>query len=105
MPLGETMRNASLHKRVFALIAAFMLFSAICPPPASAAGKLQIMTATTDLASLAQEIGGDRVEGESVAPRYQDPHFVEAQPSFLLQLLHPHLLLLVGPPLENVLPT
>ncbi len=94
------MRNVSLHTRVIALIAAFALLSAICPLPASAAGKLQIMTATTDLAALAQEIGGDRVEVESVARGYQDPHFVEAKPSFLLKLRHADLLIVVGLELE-----
>ena len=94
------MRNVSLHTRVIALIAAFALVSAICPLPASAAGKLQIMTATTDLAALAQEIGGDRVEVESVARGYQDPHFVEAKPSFLLKLRHADLLIVVGLELE-----
>src|SRR6266478_192018 len=100
MLFGETMRNVSLHTRVIALIAAFALLSAICPLPASAAGKLQIMTATTDLAALAREIGGDRVEVESVARGYQDPHFVEAKPSFLLKLRHADLLIVVGLELE-----
>ncbi len=94
------MRNVSLHTRVIALIAAFALLSAICPLSASAAGRLQIMTATTDLAALAQEIGGDRVEVESVARGYQDPHFVEAKPSFLLKLRHADLLIVVGLELE-----
>jgi len=95
------MRDVSSHARVFALIAAFALFSAVCPPPASRAdGKLRIMTATTDLASLAQEIGGDRVDVESIARGYQDPHFVEAKPSFLLKLRHADLLIVVGLELE-----
>ncbi len=94
------MRNVSLPTRVIALIAAFALLPAICPLPASAVGKLQIMTATTDLAALAQEIGGDRVEVESVARGYQDPHFVEAKPSFLLKLRHADLLIVVGLELE-----
>jgi ABC-type Zn uptake system ZnuABC Zn-binding protein ZnuA len=95
------MRNANLHTRVFALIAAFALLSAVCLPPASRAdSKLHIMTATTDLASLAQEIGGDRVEVESIARGYQDPHFVEAKPSFLLKLRHADLLIVVGLELE-----
>src|SRR2546425_1236453 len=100
MLLGETMRNVSLHTRVIALIAPFALLSPICPLPASAAGKLHIMTATTDLAALAQEVGGDRVEVESVARGYQDPHFVEAKPSFLLKLRHADLLIVVGLELE-----
>ncbi len=94
------MRNVSLPTRVTALIAVFALLSAICPPPASADNKLNVMTATTDLAALAQEVGGDRVNVESVARGYQDPHFVEAKPSFLLKLRHADLLIVVGLELE-----
>src|SRR5437867_4453289 len=73
--------------RFSALAAAFLLVFALAVPPASRAeSKLQIMTATTDLASLAQEVGGDKVDVQSIARGYQDPHFVEAKPSFLLKL-------------------
>jgi zinc/manganese transport system substrate-binding protein len=94
------MRYASLHTRITAILAAFALVCAVCTLPAQAAGKLQIMTATTDLAALAQEIGGDRVDVESIARGYQDPHFVEAKPSFLLKLRRADLLIVVGLELE-----
>ncbi len=84
---------------VFA-VAAAVLFSVTFPGPARAAGKLYVVTATTDLAALAQEVGGDRIEVESVARGYQDPHFVEAKPSFLLKLKRADLLILVGLQLE-----
>jgi ABC-type Zn uptake system ZnuABC Zn-binding protein ZnuA len=67
---------------------------------ASAASKLKIVTATTDLAEFAQQVGGDRVEVESIARGYQDPHFVEAKPSFLLKLRRADLLIIVGLQLE-----
>lgn len=69
-------------------------------PAALADGKLQVMTATTDLAALAQEVGGDKVSVESIARGYQDPHFVEAKPSFLLKLRKADLLVVVGLELE-----
>jgi ABC-type Zn uptake system ZnuABC Zn-binding protein ZnuA len=69
-------------------------------PVSRADSKLKIMTATTDLAALAQEIGGDKVEVESIARGYQDPHFVEAKPSFLLKLRKADLLIVVGLELE-----
>ena len=68
--------------------------------PARADNKIKIMTATTDLAALAQEVGGDKVEVESIARGYQDPHFVEAKPSFLLKLRKADLLIVVGLELE-----
>ena len=83
---------------IFAVLAC--VFAAGFPRPACAAGKLKIVTSTTDLAALAQEIGGDRVEVQSIARGYQDPHFVEAKPSFLLQLRRADLLIVVGLQLE-----
>jgi zinc/manganese transport system substrate-binding protein len=68
--------------------------------PMFAAGKLNVVTATQDLASLATEVGGDRVNVLSIARGYQDPHFVEAKPSFLLNLRKADLLVVVGLQLE-----
>jgi ABC-type Zn uptake system ZnuABC Zn-binding protein ZnuA len=66
----------------------------------AAAKKLNVITATTDLASLVQEVGGDKINVESMAKGYQDPHFVEAKPSFLLKLQRADLLVVVGLQLE-----
>jgi len=86
--------------RFVVLAVAACLLAAAFPEPARAAGKLNVVTATTDLAALAQEVGGDRIEVESIARGYQDPHFVEAKPSFLLKLKRAELLILVGLQLE-----
>ncbi len=67
---------------------------------AQAASRLNIVTATEDLAALAREVGGDRIDVESIARGYQDPHFVEPKPSFLLKLQKADLLLVVGLQLE-----
>src|SRR5690349_16013780 len=64
------------------------------------AKKLNVITSTTDLASLAQEVGGDRISVEAIAKGYHDPHFVEAKPSFLLKLRQADLLITVGLELE-----
>ncbi len=64
------------------------------------ADKLNVVTATEDLASLTREVGGDRVTARSIAKGYQDPHFVEAKPSFLLLLRKADLLEVVGLDLE-----
>src|SRR5690349_5471469 len=94
------MTAAKLHTRFLALLSALALLFSFCPPPSYAASKLNVMTATTDLAALAQEIGGDKVDVESIARGYQDPHFVEAKPSFLLKLRRADLLIVVGLELE-----
>jgi zinc/manganese transport system substrate-binding protein len=71
---------------------------AILPVPAFAA--LKVITTTSDLASLAGEVGGDKITVESLAKGYQDPHFVEAKPSFILKLHGADLLIAVGRELE-----
>jgi zinc/manganese transport system substrate-binding protein len=67
---------------------------------AYAQGKLNVITATEDLASIAREVGGDHITVESIARGYQDPHFVEAKPSFILKLQRADLLVVVGRDLE-----
>jgi ABC-type Zn uptake system ZnuABC Zn-binding protein ZnuA len=65
-----------------------------------AAAQLRVVTTTEDLASLAREVGGDRIAVESIARGYQDPHYVEAKPSFILRLARADLLVAVGRDLE-----
>jgi zinc/manganese transport system substrate-binding protein len=67
---------------------------------AQAAGKINLVTATQDLADLAREVGGDKVNVESIAMGYQDPHFVEPKPSFILKMQKADLLAVVGLQLE-----
>src|SRR5947207_11787040 len=76
------------------------LMAALLLPSFAFAKKLNIVTSTTDLAALTQEVGGDRITVESIARGYQDPHFVEAKPSFLLKLRQADLLVTVGLQLE-----
>ena len=66
----------------------------------AAASKLNVVTSTEDLAALAKEVAGDKVNVDSIAKGYQDPHFVEPKPSFLLKLQKADLLAVVGLQLE-----
>ncbi len=66
----------------------------------SASAAVNVVTATEDLAALTREVGGDKVKVESLAKGYQDPHFVEAKPSFILKLHSADLLIVVGRELE-----
>jgi zinc/manganese transport system substrate-binding protein len=77
-----------------ALLAGIVLSAA----PARAA--LKVVATTQDLESLAKEVGGDKVETESLAKGYQDPHQVEPKPSFVLKLNKADLLIVVGRELE-----
>jgi zinc/manganese transport system substrate-binding protein len=77
-------------------IAALAVLASV--PRAGAA--VNVVTTTADLADLARQVGGDRVKVESIARGYQDPHFVEAKPSFILKLAKADLLVVVGRELE-----
>jgi zinc/manganese transport system substrate-binding protein len=76
---------------VFALLASF---------GSAAEAKLRVVTSLQDLASIAQAVGGDRVETFALAKGYQDPHYVDAKPSFVLQLSRADLLIVAGLELE-----
>src|SRR4029453_12667252 len=65
-----------------------------------AAAAVNVVTTTEDLAALAREVGGDKIKVEAIARGYQDPHFVEAKPSFILKLHSADLLIVVGRDLE-----
>ena len=89
-------------KRLSIFLALFLALSgsALAQQQPNVQQKLNVVTTTADLASITQEIGGDRVDVSSIAKGYQDPHFVEPKPSFLLLLRKADLLEVVGLDLE-----
>jgi zinc/manganese transport system substrate-binding protein len=82
------------------LILAVFAFSVAALNNTSAFAAINVVTSTEDLASIVKEVGGDKVAVESLAKGYQDPHFVEAKPSFILKLNRADLLVAVGRELE-----
>ena len=84
-----------MHKAKYLLVS-LVVAGVLLFPTLASAKKINVVTATTDLAALAREVGGDRITVESIAKGYQDPHFVEAKPSFLLKLQKADLLVVVG---------
>jgi len=77
-----------------------LAFAALVASPQEAAAAVNVVATTEDLADLTREVGGDRVKVEAIARGYQDPHYVEAKPSFILKLAKADLLVLVGRELE-----
>ena len=61
---------------------------------------LHVVSSIPTLGSLAKEVGGARIEVESLGKGYQDPHFVEPKPNLMLVLNRADLLLHVGLELE-----
>lgn len=66
----------------------------------ASAAPPKVITTTEDLAALVREVGGDKVSVESLARGYQDPHFVEPKPSFIIKLHNADLLVVIGRELE-----
>jgi zinc/manganese transport system substrate-binding protein len=69
-------------------------------PAARAAAALKVVTTTEGLAALAREVGGERVQVESLSRGVQDPHFVDANPMLAVKLRNAELLVDVGLDLE-----
>jgi ABC-type Zn uptake system ZnuABC Zn-binding protein ZnuA len=67
--------------------------------PARAA--VRIVATTEDLGSLAREVGGDKATVVALAKGYQDPHFVDPKPSFILEVSRADLLIVVGREMET----
>src|SRR5215216_4473122 len=64
------------------------------------AAQLQVVTSTTDLYDIAKAVGGNKITATHIGEGYQDPHFIEAKPSFVLQLRSADVWAFVGLDLE-----
>lgn len=78
----------------------FTLLLSLSLLPAVAGAQVKVVTTTEDLGSLTREIGGEKVSVTALAKGYQDPHFVDAKPSFILAVSRADLLIVVGRELE-----
>lgn len=67
---------------------------------AQAGPKIKVVTTIPDLASIAAAVGGDEVAVFAIAKGYQDPHFVDAKPSFMIKLQNADLFIQIGLGLE-----
>lgn len=68
--------------------------------PVAAAAQLRVVTSTSDLYDIARQVGGRRIQVTHISEGYQDPHFVEAKPSFVLDLRKADVWAFVGLDLE-----
>ena len=66
----------------------------------TAQAQLKVVTSTTDLYDIAKAVGGDRITATHIGEGYQDPHFIEAKPSYVLQLRNADVWAFVGLDLE-----
>jgi zinc/manganese transport system substrate-binding protein len=68
--------------------------------PAIAAEKIRIITSIPDLAWVAVNIGGDRVEAKPLLRGTENPHFVDAVPEFTRLVASADIVCIVGLDLE-----
>lgn len=62
--------------------------------------KLNVVATLPDLGSVAREVGGDNVDVTVLAKPTEDPHFVDARPSFVVKLREADVLVDGGAELE-----
>src|SRR4051794_10689628 len=84
-----------MKNTVFMLGLATVLSGAV---PAQA--KLNVVATTPDLASIAKEVGGEHIDITTLAKPTEDPHFVDAKPSFIVKLNRADILIEGGAELE-----
>jgi len=91
-----------MSNRMIAVAGLVALLAVAAPraPLTAAAATINVVATTEDLAALAREVGGDKVNVDAIAKGYQDPHFVEPKPSFILKFSRADLLIVVGRELE-----
>jgi ABC-type Zn uptake system ZnuABC Zn-binding protein ZnuA len=73
-----------------------LLFISVGPAQA----KINVVATLSDLASITEEVGGDRVDVKYIADGKMDPHYVEILPSYMLMVKKAKLLVKVGMDLE-----
>ena len=66
----------------------------------TAEAKLNVVASLPDFGAIAEEVGGDKTKVASIARGTEDPHFVDARPSFIRVLNQADLLLEGGAELE-----
>jgi ABC-type Zn uptake system ZnuABC Zn-binding protein ZnuA len=72
----------------------------LCAITLTSQAKITVVATLPDFASLASEIGGDKVDVTVLAKPTEDPHFVDARPSFVVKLREADVLIDGGAELE-----
>ena len=85
---------------ITAALAAALAVGAPLAGVGKAASQLKVVTSTTDLYDIAKAVGGNKITATHIGEGYQDPHFIEAKPSFVLQLRDADVWAFVGLDLE-----
>ena len=85
------------HLNVMGFVALVAMLTALS---SVAHAKLDVVTTTPALASVADAVGGQHTSVKALSLSTQDPHWVDARPNLALELAQADLLVLVGLDLE-----
>ncbi|MEY2530773.1 MAG: zinc/manganese transport system substrate-binding protein [Verrucomicrobiota bacterium] len=77
-----------------------LILSAIFSCAFNSEAKLNVVATLPDFGALAREIGGDKIDIVTLAKPTEDPHFVDARPSFVVALRNADILIEGGAELE-----
>src|SRR6476469_7297034 len=83
-------------KKIISIFSILLLIQSVAQ-----AGTIKVVTTTTDMKSITEMIGGNKVSVISIATGYQNPHFVDPKPSYIISLSNADLFVTVGLDLET----
>ena len=87
--------------RMLSYVSVFFILSfAVLTGPVAHGKKLRVVTTTQDPAAITRAIGGDRVTIVTLSKGYQDPHYLDVKPSYMLSLSRADLLVWIGLDME-----
>ena len=83
-------------KKIISIFAILLVFISIAN-----AGSIKVVTTTMDLRNITEMIGGNKISVQSIATGYQNPHFVDPKPSYIISLSNAGLFVTIGLDLET----
>ena len=83
-------------KKIISILSSFFIIISVVN-----AAPIKVVTTTMDMKSITEMIGGNKVSVQSIATGYQNPHFVDPKPSYIISLSNADLFVTVGLDLET----
>jgi len=77
-----------------------LLMATIISVNRSSGATIHVVTTTMDTKSITEIIGGNKVDVFSIATGYQNPHFVDPKPSYIIKLSNADMYVTLGLDLE-----
>ncbi len=94
---GENLKMKIIYMKRISFVAAIACFFFL----KANGGTIKVVTTTTDMKSITELIGGNKVSVTSIATGYQNPHFVDPKPSYIISLSNADVFVTVGLDLET----